>query len=345
VVTAVSRDTRIDALKGLAIVAVVLYHTMGQYFITAPVIAWTVREVMYSFMLPLFAFLSGYVLGRPGPFRPRSYFVRRTLGLMVPYLCWEIIYGLFAGHEASRGAGRFGMYLADTFLNPHLEGRMWYLYVLWIALMALGVLRLFGDRSWVLVAAVVVTTLWPWWGNFPRLQWIFVYVVLGLLVRRYEPRVLPRMKVLGVAGAVLYVPFLLASHPETMAVERAQRAFGGLGWSALGAASVHLASTVCGLAAVAALVAASYHAPAVIESALALPGRLSLGVYVTHFAVVEAWHDPSPWLIPVIVALALAISMGATVLLGRWRVTATLLLGERWTPKNLPLGDVHTETI
>jgi hypothetical protein len=92
-------------------------------------------------------------------------------------------------------------------------------------------------------------------------------------------------------------------------------------------------------------VAASYIAPNSLENALALPGRLSLGIYVTHFAVVERWHDPSPWWIPVIVALALAISMGATVVLGRWRVTATLLLGERWTPRSAPLGDVHTETI
>jgi fucose 4-O-acetylase-like acetyltransferase len=345
VVTAVSRDTRIDALKGLAIVAVILYHTMGQYFITAPTLAWTIREVMYSFMLPLFAFLSGYVLGGPVPFRPRSYFVRRTLGLMVPYLCWEIIYGLFANREASHGVGRFGIYVADTLLNPHLEGRMWYLYVLWIALMALGVLRLFGDRTSVLVAAVVVTTVWPWWGNFPRLQWIFLYVVVGLLWRRYEARVLPRIKVIGLVGALVYVPFLLASHPEGLAVARAQRVLSGIGWPAAGAVSVHLAATASGIAAVAALVAASYFAPAGIETALALPGRLSLGIYVTHFAVVEAWHDPSPWLIPIIVCVALAVSMAATALLGRWRVTATLLLGERWTPKNRPLGDVRTETI
>ena len=83
----------------------------------------------------------------------------------------------------------------------------------------------------------------------------------------------------------------------------------------------------------------------VCETALALPGRLSLGIYVTHFAFVETWHDPSPWLIPVIVGLALALAMGATVLIGRWRVTATLLLGERWTRASLPLGDVQTETI
>jgi fucose 4-O-acetylase-like acetyltransferase len=345
VTSAVSRDTRIDALKGLAIVSVVLYHTLGQYFISAPNLALYARELLFSFMLPLFAFLSGYVLGKPGPFRAHSYFVRRTMGLMLPYLCWEIIYGLLLRQEARHGIGSFWIYVEDTFLNPHLEGRMWYLYVLWVALMGLGVLRLFGDRSWVLLTGVVVVMVWPWWGNFHRLQWIFLYVVLGFLARRHEPYYLPRIRAIGVVAAVVYVPFLLVSRPEKLAVARVEQLLDGSRWAAAGAAGVYGASTVAGIAAVAALVAASFYVPVGIEHALALPGRLSLGIYVTHFAVVEAWHDPSPWLIPVIVALALAVSMSATVLLARWRVTATLLLGERWTRRSLPLGDVHTETI
>jgi len=346
VTTAVSRNTRIDALKGLAIIAVVLYHTMGQYWITAPTLAFYVRDIVFTFMLPLFAFLSGYVLGRPGPFRPRSYFVRRTAGLMVPYLCWEIIYGLMLRQEASHGLGSFGVYLADTFANPHLEGRMWYLYVLWIALMGIGVLRLVGgDRTWVLVLGALVVLVFPWWGNFRRLQWIFMYVVLGFLARRYEPSYLPRIKSIAVVGAAVYAVLLLAFHPEKTALVRVQQLLAGSRWVNVATVGVYSASTLAGIAAIAALVGASFFAPAVVERALALPGRLSLGIYVTHFFFVEMWHEPGPWLIPVIVALALGLSMLATVLIGRWRVSATLLLGERWTRKSLPLGDVHTETI
>lgn len=342
---AVPRDTRIDALKGLAIVAVVLYHTLGQFLVTAPTLALYGRELLFSFMLPLFAFLSGHVLGRPGKFRPRAYFVRRTLGLMVPYVCWEIVYGLTKRADARRGVAGLGAYLAETLLNPHLEGRMWYLYVLWIALMALGLVRLAGDRSWMLVAAVAAAMAWPWWGAFQRLQWLFLYVVFGFLVRRYGRVLRPHVKTLGLAGALAFVPLLAVSRPERVAVARVQHLLSGSGWAGAGTAAVYGASTAAGVAAVSALVAASYNAPQGLEVLLALPGRLSLGIYVTHFAVVEAWHDPSPWLIPVIVALALAVSMAATVLIGRWRVSATLLLGERWTRRSLPLGRVRTETI
>ena len=65
------RDARLDALKGAAIVCVVIYHTLGQYFVTAPTLALYGREFVFSFMLPLFAFLSGYVQPRFGALKPR----------------------------------------------------------------------------------------------------------------------------------------------------------------------------------------------------------------------------------------------------------------------------------
>ncbi len=154
---------------------------------------------------------------------------------------------MFLRQEARHGVGSFGVYLADTFLNPHLEGRMWYLYVLWIALMGLGILRLFGDRSWVLLAGVAVVMVWPWWGNFQRLQWIFAYVVFGFLARRYEARYLPRIRTIGLVAAVAYVPFMMVSRPEKLAVARVQQLLEGSRWPALGSAGVYGASTVAGV--------------------------------------------------------------------------------------------------
>jgi fucose 4-O-acetylase-like acetyltransferase len=340
------RDQRLDALKGVAIVCVVLYHTMGQYWITAPGLALYLREFVFSFMLPLFAFLSGYVQPRVGTLRPKEYFVRRTLGLMVPYLCWEIIYGLTAGPGLRAGARGFARYLLATLGNPHLEGRMWYLYVLWGALMLLGVVRILGkDNDWVLVASIALVMVWPWWGQFKRLQWIYAYVVLGLLARRHESALLPHRRAIGTAGALAFLPLWWLTRPEQVAVARVSTLLHGSPALGSGIAVLYGLSTATGVAAIAALVAASYATPTSWLGALALPGRMSLGIYVVHFYFVEVWHDPSPWLIPVIVAVALAGSIAVTLLIARWRVSATLLLGERWTPKSLALGDVETETL
>jgi hypothetical protein len=265
---------------------------------------------------------------------------------MVPYLCWEAIYGLTLGGVARSGFGGLFGSLVEVLGNPHLEGRMWYLYVLWVALMVLGAVRVIGrDSPWLMVASIVAVMLWPWWGQFKRLQWIYTYVVLGLLARRYEGRILPHIKAIGLAGAVAFVPLWLATRPEKIALARVSTWLHGSPLLADGVAALYGLSTVTGVAAIAALVAASYFAPQRVVGVLAVPGRLSLGIYVVHFYLVEMWHDPSPWLIPVIVAIALTVSMAATLLIGRWRVSATLLLGERWTRKSLPLGDVKTETL
>ena len=340
------RDARIDALKGVAIICVVLYHTLGQYWITAPTLALYLREIVFAFMLPLFAFLSGYVQPRVGALNPRQYFTRRTLGLMVPYVCWEAIYGLTLVPGARNGLGAFGRYVLGTLADPHLEGRMWYLYILWVALMLLGALRVLGkDNPWVLAVSIVAVMLWPWWGQFKRLQWIYTYVVLGLLARRYEGALLKRKLAIGVSGALAFPVMWWATRPEKIALARVGEWLHGSPLLGGGVAALYGLSTLAGVAAIALLVAASYATPQAALRALAIPGKLSLGIYVVHFYFVEAWHDPSVWLIPVITALALACSMAVTLLLARWRVSATLLLGERWTSKNLPLGDVKTETL
>ena len=158
--TAHARDGRIDALKGFAIVCVVAYHAAGQYFSYSPATGvvyypWAVelRALLFSFMLPLFTFMSGYVLGRTGGFRPRDYFKKRTLGLLVPYVAWETIYGPGRDKhpEMLASVSNFLGYYVHIFIDPRWEGRMWYLYALWIVLMFLGVSRLLGDRTWVLL--------------------------------------------------------------------------------------------------------------------------------------------------------------------------------------------------
>jgi peptidoglycan/LPS O-acetylase OafA/YrhL len=100
-----------------------------------------------------------------------------------------------------------------------------------------------------------------------------------------------------------------------------------------------------GACAVVALVAGSYHLGRSFESWLSVLGLLSLGIYVVHFPFVEMWRGMPAWFLPVNVTVALVLASGITLALGRWRVTALLLLGEPWTRKPRPLGDVRTETL
>ena len=348
-----SRESRLDALKGYAIICVVTFHALGQYYSHVPGIgtvyepwAMWLRSLLFSFMLPLFAFLSGYVLSRPGGFRPRQYFWKRTVGLLVPYVTWEFFYVHWMYPQMFGRPVRIIEYYVRVFSNPYYEGRMWYLYVLWIALMFLGLARLGGDHTPVILLTVPVV----YWistrgsGHFDHLSWMYEYVVFGLLYRRYEHLIKPRLTAIGIACGIAFWPLWLFAQPSTFPAPR-------LAWNTptapLGVLAQRGLSYVplVGICAVVAIMAASYLIPARIEQWLVIPGQMSLGIYVTHFTFVEMWHPVPWWFLPINVSIALALSIGWTIVLGKWRLTALLFLGEPWVSRPRSIGDVRTETL
>jgi fucose 4-O-acetylase-like acetyltransferase len=82
-----ARRRDIDALRGVAICLVIAGH-LGFADLGA---TWLVG-VIYSFHIPLFVFMSGYVLWRPDAQPTRKWLARRFQGLMLPYIAWTAIY-------------------------------------------------------------------------------------------------------------------------------------------------------------------------------------------------------------------------------------------------------------
>lgn len=150
---------------------------------------------------------------------------------------------------------------------------------------------------------------------------------------------------LGVIGAIAFVPLWYVSEPDQVAAARLPHLLSDPRLLQAGYAALALVPLLAGVAAVAALVALSHGIPERLERGLAYLGTLSLGIYITHFPFVEMWKGMPAWFLPINVAIATVIAVGATLALGKFRPTATLLLGERWASKARPLGDVKTETL
>jgi len=137
-----SRSFAVDALKGMAIACVVLGHAILRN-VADPSTNWAYL-FLTAFEMPLFMFLSGYVL--PGRVRgSRVAWVRkRVVRLMIPFFAWHAIFFLslrltaIGKQPPAELAGGLLRYLATTFASP--TAGLWYLPSLLLCSIALAIL-------------------------------------------------------------------------------------------------------------------------------------------------------------------------------------------------------------
>ena len=124
----ITRDNRIawiDVAKGIGIFLIVFGHTMQSGF---------VRQVIFSFHVPFFFFLSGVTYKRETSFY--TFLRKKVSGLLVPYWVWGIIsiaVFLFAGsflHLEEANTGLLNNLFGLLYGNPRTE-LMWWNRPLW----------------------------------------------------------------------------------------------------------------------------------------------------------------------------------------------------------------------
>ena len=108
-----------DSLKGWLILLVVLGHAI-QYSMGDDFEDNHLWNYIYSFHMPAFMAVSGYLSYRVGGGKNRLTIIRkRFLQLLVPYLLWELIYYLTKGSISLNS-------MVDIFLHPYF----WFLWAL-----------------------------------------------------------------------------------------------------------------------------------------------------------------------------------------------------------------------
>ena len=328
------RDLGIDALKGFAILLVVLGHAFELadpgLFVPNASFRHHLATFIYTFHMPLFIFLAGYVmLGKK--VRVGKSFLR----LIVPFFAWMIVrfFIFFRNYgEIYRFVGRgvWGM-----------EGApLWFLWTLFTCYLLLIVVQ-YAGKYWkygeelgflglfVLVNLVPTSVL-----GVPQLQYYFLFFALGYLAAKYKDRITdikPSVKtaILALSPVAMVVVFFLAYyklrfvmvpvpirdilHQPLMVVERF--ALGMLG----------ILSAYALLAAVKGLKARK------LEASFGWLGLASLDLYVTHGILIhlgfgQGWTKVfSAFFIAVLGGLALAY-----LLLRNWRVFSYPFLGRSY---------------
>lgn len=165
------RDLRIDAAKALAIVLVVLGHAKG--------IPQAFTILVYSFHVPLFFFVSGWVGEGHGSARAGwKAWKKLARTLLVPYVCFFALgyaYWLLTrniGEKAARWGDRpwwEPLQGLVSGIGPELyvQPALWFLPALFVTTLAYLYLRRRVLPGWMALGAGVVSWLWIGW--FPGL--------------------------------------------------------------------------------------------------------------------------------------------------------------------------------
>jgi fucose 4-O-acetylase-like acetyltransferase len=169
------RDFQIDAMKGVTIILVVLGHTLIYYIPQFGFFFWW--RVIYSFHMPLFFFLSGYLAYESSKkHKVSSLLSKRFNNLVVPFLSWYFLFGTFLWFFSSdRG---YGAYSFNIIRDPLIG--LWFLWVLFLCFLALAA-ALELERYVKVFAYLLILVLVSFFPLVTRIKTPVKFLGLGLL--------------------------------------------------------------------------------------------------------------------------------------------------------------------
>lgn len=144
----------IDVAKGIGMLCVIIAHVEEQYL----------KLPLYTFHMPLFFFLSGYLFSLKSSFK--EFFIGKCKRILVPYFCLGTLLILFDNywqHRNPHGYPWFNQeYFNNSMTNMLYQNRfltLWFIACLfWLSLLFYVIVR-FVKKEWLRAIIVVVLSL------------------------------------------------------------------------------------------------------------------------------------------------------------------------------------------
>ncbi len=331
-----NRVFAVDALKGFAISCVVLGHAILR---TVPEPAQnSIYLLLSAFEMPLFMFLSGFVLPR----RVRGSLVvwlrRRTVRLLVPFFAWHAIFFLslrittLGSQPPGQLTGGLVRYLAATIAGP--TAGLWYLPSLLLCSIALAVYFPLRTRPLLLAAAGWATFAALLWarsivgidGDYGLLKtstyWLFF--AAGYAWGEWKLPLQPARPLARWTPALLYP---LVAVPLMRATPALGAVGGGAGKVALGLAGTGFSAVLIEMT-----------EPVARWLKLDVLGRYTLGVYCSQWLFLRVRFGEGAYGVAASFLFTLTASIALTWAISRIPVLRGILLGE-WPRRQLPGGE------
>lgn len=343
-----TRNEQIDALKGVAILLVVLGHTIqcggGERYIADQMFFENIWfKGIYAFHMPLFMLISGYLFGFSASRHSLWHNLKnRFTSLFVPILTWNI--PIFLVHLIRWGDYSIGA-IVRMFLRTVVIS-MWFLWaILLCSLIVLAVRYLFRDHVLAYLAVFAVTFFLPDVGDTANYKFMYPFFVIGYLYNCYGanakclPKLLkiPRGLCLAVGGT-LFLVLLAFYNRDCFIYTSGYYIFsGGTPLKQLGMDLYRFAIGLVGCLCTVDLVCGIHEKlPLWVRKALSVLGRNSLGIYAISSFVFMILPDITAWMQGLYCSvvlletalITLACLVGA-VILRKIKITNVLLLGGR----------------
>lgn len=175
------RNVLIDILKGIAIFLVVIGHSIQYNTVSSQ--NNIIFKFIYSFHLPLFMFLSGYLAFKIKDFNFKL-ILKKFKGLVIPFLTWRIL--LIVPIIILLNYPIMPL-IIKTLTNP-ADGSLWFLWILFLNFILLTIsVRLTPIlKGWSFVLIIVLSQFLP---NeifgFNLLKYFVIFFISGYLASKY----------------------------------------------------------------------------------------------------------------------------------------------------------------
>jgi len=203
------RDHHIDALKGVAIILVVLGHSIQ---VNNPEFDRSLLfRVVFSFQMPLFMFLSGYIIHTQLHYSYGEYIRKNSIRLLIPFLVWHLIsYVILRFSQDVSLAAHFW-----TLIKSPSAG-LWFLWVLFLnSALLFGALKFARYKNWqhrenyfVIAAILLSMAASPDFLALSEFKQYFPYYAAGFFVYKYLAVIKARRNMIY-ASALIGFPVLV----------------------------------------------------------------------------------------------------------------------------------------
>lgn len=205
------RDSSFDIMKGIAILLVVLGHSVPDQASASGIASYSLylmRTIIYSFHMPVFFFVAGYFMHIPLKEGFQKFIKDKSIRLMVPYFTIGLLYfpfKLLLSKFANQQIHPQDIWKIFIGINP--DGELWFLYCLFFIsiLIALLVKRV---SLGLLIISFIISIFseninifsMPMVSEILYFQFFYIF---GLYIKKYM--LLDYMKSLGIALTSLVI--------------------------------------------------------------------------------------------------------------------------------------------